>query len=171
MKIRKNKRAQEEMVGFVLIVVVVCVIFLVFLAISFRQTDRVVEQESKDIYMFLESIMEYTTGCAISYEPAYSKIGELIKECYENPAGACVSEEKACVVLNNTLKGIFDASWQVGADRPYKGYVFEVIYEADSKQERVILISKGECGVSFIGSEYLSSAFPGSLISSFKLCL
>jgi len=163
-----NKKAQEEIVGFVLIVVIVSIIFLVFLGIFVRQQSTDLEQQSREIYQFLESSMEYTTTCAVSYEPDYSKLGELIRDCYSG--SLCTSGEKACTVLNTTIRGILDSSWKVGPERAIKGYSFNSLYTTNSTQKEILVIARGNCSFNRKGSEYLIPTFPGTIVSSLDLC-
>lgn len=168
-KIRKiGNRAQEEMVGFVLIVVIVAIIFLVFLGIAFRQPGTGGGRESKDLSHFLGSTMQFTTDCSINYAP--SSVGDLIRKCSENKAMLCdSSSEEVCFAAKRTIQDILRASWNAGANSPYKGYKFESIYNSTGK-EIVISISEGNCSYNFITSEHLMSAYSGTIVSSFKLC-
>ena len=50
---KTSKKAQEEMIGFVLIIVLVAVIALVFLAISIRKPAEI--RDKKEIQNFLYS--------------------------------------------------------------------------------------------------------------------
>ena len=165
-----NKKGQEEMVGFVLIVILVSVVFLVFLGIFVNKNKVAVQSESVEIYQFLESIMEYTTDCAISYEPDYSNIKELILECYSG--SICLSEKQACAVLNETLSEILSASWLVGEERDQKGYIFKADYSTNLTNAEIIRIDNGQCtnSTSVRGSEYIYPAYPGNIKSSLKIC-
>jgi hypothetical protein len=165
-----KKKGQEEIVGFVLIVVLVAIVGVILLGIALRRPPSEVQQESRDIYRFLESMMDYTSECSVSYEPDYAKVRELLVECYSNPTSSCTSGEKACESLEITIKGILDVSWQTGPDRPIKGYMFNSSYTSDIKEENVISVSAGECALTFSGSEYISPAFPGTIVSSLRLC-
>ena len=77
----KSKKAQEEIVGFVLIMVIVAVGFLIFLGFNLRQGITTTE-ESFDLHQFLESSMEYTTECSLRYEKDLAKLGDLFESCY-----------------------------------------------------------------------------------------
>ena len=79
-KMRINKKGQEEIVGFVLVIVLVAVIFLIFVGIFVRQDSNSTRQESIEVYQFLDSFMQQTSECAIGFEPAYSNVGELIQQ-------------------------------------------------------------------------------------------
>ena len=166
----KKKKGQEEIMGFVLIVVVMSIVMLVFLGIYLRTPPSDIQRESKDIYQFLEGMMEYTSDCAISYEPAYSSLGGLIQECYSDSEKKCTNGKKACVILERSIKEALNVSWQVGPDRPIKAYEFRSDYESDYLSESIISISKGNCTAGFSASEYLSPAYPGTIVSSLKLC-
>ena len=59
-----KKKAQQEIVGFVLIVVIVMIGLMIFLVISLRDTGD--PTNSGGVDNILSSIMRYTTDCAIS---------------------------------------------------------------------------------------------------------
>ncbi|MCH7568200.1 MAG: hypothetical protein IIA87_02150 [Nanoarchaeota archaeon] len=147
--------------------VIVAVVILVFLGITIRR-GNVVISESREIYQFLESGMEYTSDCEVRFAGDYSSLGELFGECLEG--SKCLNEKTSCDVLNTTLKGLFEASWQVGSDRPIKAYKFNSIYSSDSSKEEIISLSKGNCTGRIRGASYLSPAFPGVIESTLELC-
>lgn len=165
---KKSKKGQEEIVGFVLVVVLVAVVFLVFLGISLRQKAPVTEKESGDVYQFLESAMQFSSECVISSEPAFLNLGELVKSCY---SGAnCISGKSACEVLEKTAREIVESSWKVGADRAVKGYVFNSTYSSEIRNEEIMFISRGNCSFNMVGAEYFFSAHPGTITVSLKIC-
>ena len=165
-----RKRGQEEIMGFVMIVVVMAIVFLIFLGIFIRRPADPSLQESKDISRFLESMMQYTSRCAISYEPDYSDIGDLMAECYDNPTKGCLNGESVCDVLNSEIKAIIDKSWQVGEDRPVRGYILNSTYTSGSRVKEVLSLSEGDCSGSMQGAEHLIPAFPGTITSTLRLC-
>lgn len=164
----KNKKAQEEIVGFVLIVIIVSIVLVIFLGISLRQ-DKEISRESRDTYQFLESTMQYTTDCALSYEPAYSKLSELIIECREG-LSTCTSNKTPCNVAEETLKNIIESSFPIQEEADIKGYEFKAIYSTNTTEEEIIFINKGNCTISIRGAEFLLPAFPGTISNSLKLC-
>ncbi|MFH0868738.1 MAG: hypothetical protein V1839_00775 [archaeon] len=170
-KIKKTgKRGQEEIVGFVLIVVLVAIIFLIFLGITLRQKSPINQKESKDVSQFLESAMEYTTECAVGSEPDYSNLGRLVKDC-QSRAVCKPSGREACDILKETVSNIIESSWNIGPESPNKGYIFNATYKSDYANEDVILISKGTCSVNLIGGDYFVPAFSGTIINSLTICL
>ncbi|MAG28232.1 hypothetical protein CMI47_22130 [Candidatus Pacearchaeota archaeon] len=167
-----RKRGQEEMVGFVMVVIVMAIVFLVFIGIMIRQPADNVGGESTDIYQFLESSMQTTSDCALSYEPNFLEVGELLKECYEG-GSRCVSEETPCDVLGSTMDEILEVGYLVGPERPFKGYEFKAVYSrnvTDDVREVIVEKGEGECLGTFRSAEYLISSYPGTIVSSFKLC-
>jgi len=56
MKSIKDKKAQEEMVGFVLIVVLVAIIAVIFLGITLRKPSNKIGQESERLSSFLSAV-------------------------------------------------------------------------------------------------------------------
>lgn len=165
----KNKKAQEEIVGFVAIVILVTIVGVIFLGISLRQGGLDRAQESKDVYQFLDSVMQYTSDCAISYEPNYLRLSELIQECHTG-AGKCLSGESPCEVVNKSLVRIIEASFKPNKEGNIKGYEFKTIYSRDNATEEVLLIKNGNCSNSLRGSEILTPAFPGTLANSLEIC-
>ncbi len=165
-----RKKGQEEMVGFVVIVVLVAIVSVVLLGISFREKTPSTGRDSSEIYQFLESMMGYTTDCALQYEPDYSELSELIAECNSNSAIICTNEENVCDKAETSIKEILSSSFKVGDDRPIKGYEFEAVYSNENDIDAIFNISEGVCNGSFEGSEYISSAFPGTIVNSLKLC-
>lgn len=160
-----NQKGQEEMVGFVLIVVIVSVILVVVLGMLMRNQ----EVSTKDLgtSQFLESMMEYTTKCAIGYTPRYASIGELISHCYDNKV--CTSGKKACEVLNESLNEIINSSWYISPEGAYKGYDFDSIYEKGTKTNTIIKTKKGDC-TQFKGADTFFEHQGGIITSTLKIC-
>jgi len=154
----RHKRAQEEMVGFVLIILVVAVIFLVILGIYARKPGDIEPRTSGEIYYFLESVMETTSPCALGYVPNYIKISDLLEKCLEDIENRgnteCISGEKVCDVANTTLMQILDESWSVGPKHSVKGYIFESKIKSSSGKGISFKFNKGLCGFRRMGAEY-----------------
>jgi hypothetical protein len=130
----KSKCAQEEMIGFALIIVIVTVVLLVFLGLSLRgeQKENV---ESYEVESFIQTFLQYTTDCRDNVE--YLTIQKLIFDCNENKK--CSDDRETCEVLNSTLTGIADKGWKVGEENVVKGYKIEILKE----NSRLLLIEEG----------------------------
>ncbi len=165
----KNKKAQEEIVGFVLIVVIVAIITVILLGISIRSDNAKVDQESKDVYQFLESAMQLTTTCSISYEPDYSKLNELISICYLGTS-KCLNGENPCSLSNKTISSLLSDSFLANQDSSIKGYEFRSAYSNNATSTEIIFIKKGACQGAIRGSEILIPADKGTISNSLKLC-
>ena len=115
------------MVGFVMVVVVVAVIFLVFLGITLRKPGATEDRtEINEVSIFLDAMLEYTTDC----EVAGSKLSfkdALIKAHETDSCPTILGSLKAN--LTDLSENIIEKSWNPGADKPYKGYILEVVYE------------------------------------------
>jgi hypothetical protein len=166
----KSTRAQEEIVGFVVIVLLVAIVGVIFLGIYLRQ-DTPGTSESQDIYQFLESSMQYTTSCATNYEPDYSTLGVLIQQCHSG-LSICTSGESPCDVANSLLNELIEASYSsVGPSSSLKGYEFTAIYSNNiDLEEEFIRITEGTCEGSLRGAEILNPAFPGTIVNTLILC-
>ena len=163
-----GKKAQEEMVGFVLIVIIVAIVFLVFFGIFIREGNETKDNDSREIVQFLESFERYDTECAIGFEPDFSNMGELIQECFEGKI--CLNGKTSCEVLEINSKEILEKSFSIGELNYYKGYEFVSFYEEGNQTEEIIKIIKGNCNSSFIGGETFSSGDNGVFVSNLKIC-
>ena len=172
-RIDNDRKGQEEIVGFVMVVVLVAVIFLVFFGITLRNQEPTVK-ESEIIYQFLDSLMEQTSECSLGQGASYLPLDNLIRECY-NSDSECNVGDSSCEILNRTLIDAMSSSWQVGPDYPYKGYELQAIYSSDNtgqpaSTDEVFLIASGDCTGSVVGNSYWIPEFPGSITIAMKLC-
>jgi len=144
-KMKKNK-AQHEIAGFVLIVLVVTVIGVVFFGIMFAKGNEP-EYNSVEISKLLEASMYYTTDCAIKRVPQYSNIQELIRECWErgDEVRCLVDGKGVCIALETTLENIINKSLEIGEENPNKAYKLDIYFSSeDIPDEEVLSLSKGE---------------------------
>ena len=79
--IRGNKKGQQEIAGFVLIVVIVVIAMMVFLVISLKKPSLEIKDRKAD--NLLTSLMTQTTECIVSRE-RYETVRDLVKDSYEN---------------------------------------------------------------------------------------
>lgn len=127
----KNK-AQSEIVGFAVIIVIVTIIGLIFLGFSIGKGESN-KRTSAEISDFLQSSMYHTTNCTTSYVPDYERIQDLIKACYRNEN--CINLDKmACSDLKEEFSKIVKNSFQVGENPKNKAYKMNIYYE-DSELE------------------------------------
>lgn len=138
-----KKKAQEEMVGFALIMIIVAVILLVLLSISLRKPQQE-EVESYEVDSFIQAFLQYTSGCRDDFE--YLDVQELIIDC--NDGRVCVDGRDTCEVLGSTMEGIVEESWNVGTDRPVVGYELKILSESGE----ILSISEGNQTQNYKGS-------------------
>jgi hypothetical protein len=143
----KNRKGQEEMIGFGLIVALVMVILLVFLwfSISRSSTDPV---ESYEVESFLKASMQCTTDCEHSVY-GNLEVQDLIFWCYEFDK-KCLDGGSSCDVLNNTLKTMTAKAFRTGEDAPVKGYLMEIEVEGRG----ILSFSEGNLSGNMKGSTY-----------------
>ena len=132
---KRNSRAQEEIVGFALIIIIVAVILLVFLGFYLRSSGKETI-ESYEAESFIASSLQYTTECRDNF--GYLSVQDLIFDCYENEK--CLDDTDTCEVLNSSLKGILEKSWEIGENTPVKGYEFRII----SDEKEILFLNKGQ---------------------------
>jgi len=131
------KKAQEEMIGFVLIIVLVAVIGLIFLGLSLRNPQKEIV-ESYEVESFIQSFLQYTTDCG-NYRENYLPLQKLISACVDGEI--CLDERESCTVLSSTLTEIIESSWKVEGDRPIQGYELKIVLEDGT--DVIPLINKG----------------------------
>jgi hypothetical protein len=148
---KKQKKAQEEMVGFALIIIIVAIILLIFLSFSLNKPQKDIV-ESYEVDNFVSSLLQYTSDCSDTSE--YFSISSLIFKC--NSGEKCSDERDSCEVLNSTLNKMIETSWKISENSPIKGYNFEIFSNNDS----LIHLEKGN-----ITKVYKSSS-PESLYRS-----
>ena len=142
----RTYKAQEEMVGFVLIVVLVSIIAIVFLVISLKSPKNEVST-SKNIDSLISSLSQLTTACEIP-ESNFKDIGDLIEACNNGlicnscSGNTCDSTKTSCKVLENTLKEAMEASYVV-TEESYILYYNLTLYNSFDKSLLIEPITKG----------------------------
>ena len=167
----RNKKGQEEIVGFVLIILIVSVILLVFLGILLRKDTN--KTGNVETLQFLNSISEITTECSLNGGYSYIKYSDLIAECNN---GKICSNGKACDILKSITKNLIESSWNFSPDYgPRTGYIFEAFFESidsDVKQPLPNFPFGTVSGCSsFVGDEKTFPVNDGSLTIQLDLCL
>lgn len=130
-----KKKGQEEMIGFVVILVLVVVIGLILLVISLRNMGDSQVRESEEINSFLFSIRPYTTSCVSRGYP--QTIREVVADCSDGKL--CDNGKSACEVLETTIKDILDSStFVVSQDSENIYYKLNIYKESANQQSNVI---------------------------------
>jgi hypothetical protein len=124
----KSNKAQQEIVGFTLIVVIIVIILLILLSILRKDSNEFNKDEI--ISKLLSSSMYYTTDCAKVFVPQYRSLQELIKACYNNASEKCSDNRNPCIVLNDTLKNIIGKSLKIDPEAPNKAYSINIKYNS-----------------------------------------
>ena len=130
---RKFKNAQEEMVGFAVIIIIVAVVLVVFLGFSLKNKQEKVE--SYEVDSFIQSFLQYTTSCEDNFE--YRSVQDLIFDCSNKKT--CSGGEDSCEVLDSELTGILEESWKVEEGTLAKGYELKIMFN----EEEMLSIEKG----------------------------
>jgi hypothetical protein len=166
-----SRRGQEEIVGFVLIVVIIVIAAVIFLGIRLRNPEPT-QKDSEILYQFIESSMEQTTDCVIRENGKNLKMNELLKECHSFD-NICLNGKKSCEVVEETMSNMMSSSFRIGEEYPYKGHEVEAFYNlnsTNSQKEEIFKIIKGNCSNNYVGNSYFISQFPGSIVVEAKLC-
>ena len=138
---RKSK-AQQEIIGFVLIIVVVAIVGLIFLSLTVLRAETR-QESSVELSNLLQATNYYTTDCAISQIPDYEDIEGLVKEYYRNKNRLCLNEKTIKETLEPTLERIISDSLQVYEDSPNKAYMLNISYFDEETYEEILSIEEG----------------------------
>ncbi len=163
MKNMKNKKGQEEIVGFVLIILLVSVIAVIFLAISLRKPLE--KLPSSELESFLQSSMRVSTDCFISSERVYN-FKDVISSCAETN-DLCLNKKTACDTLNETAKRILDDNWRVCGDCPATSYKFSVSSESN---RTVYSLKEGNCSGNIVYSNVKIHGYSGAIRTELEIC-
>lgn len=139
----KNKKAQEEIVGFVIIVVIVGVVLLIFLGFMLTRNNKT-SVESYAIESFIDAMLQYTTECETQIE--FLSFQKLIDYCEKG--GKCLNNIDSCKVLNSTAGSIIEKSWGVNNESAIKGYEFKIFDE----EKEIFSLEKGNKTSNYKGS-------------------
>ncbi len=156
-------KGQQEMVGFVLIVVLVVVGLMIFLVLSI---DNEEDLQSREVENLLDVFMRTSSECAIVFEPQYDSFEELIKSCYNNERCSNL-DEMACDYLNSSSREVLDDLMASESQISY--YDFSVYYE-DEGREGILNIAEGNCSGSVKGAQRIVSVPSGKIYSRLRFC-
>jgi len=122
-------------------------------------------QNSIEISNLLQSVMYYTTDCAINYIPQYKEGQDLIKECYKNPEQRCLAKtqcttidgssqcttsnsgEKVCDALEKNIRQVIENSLLISEEGVNKAYKFNIYYaplDEEGPSEKILNFENGE---------------------------
>lgn len=169
---RLSRNGQEEIVGFVVVVVLIAIVALVFLSFSLRK--EVPTRASTTLTQFVEALSEYTSNCSLSRAPDYASVGELYRACYQGTS--CADGASSCLILNQTLSALLDSGLKVGQERPLGGYRMRVTFlenmSANQENSRpLLLLASGNCTAGTrIGASDFRYALGGTLRASLSTC-
>ena len=146
-----NKKAQQEMIGFVLIVTIVVVALVVFLVMSLNKKADI--PQSKMANNLLGTILGTTTKCSFNYASANQTLNEILSEKYSGGSQRCFGSGLSLdSALNESLGEI------VGAIASFEDvisfYDFKV-YLVEDGQKLEYQYSLGNCSGSVYSSEPL----------------
>lgn len=165
----RKKKGQEEIVGFVLIVVILAIAMVIFLGIKLRNPEPA-QKQSEVLYQFIESSMEQTTECVVRQNGRNVALNELIKECHSFNNN-CLNSRSSCDVAKETMDELVSSTFKVGEDYPYKGYSILAEYSSNSSSpDEIFLLESGNCTNNYIGNSYFIPQFPGNIVVRAKIC-
>jgi len=152
-----NKKAQEEVMGFVIIVLVVMIIGLIFFAFSLRKPTSQIEPKQAELDDFLNAMLAYTTECKLG--ATNLSIRDLVKECNNNPSTSCTNREDVCSQLDSALNDMFKKLQGQGVQLQ-EGYVNGYVLNI-SNSKQLVYIEQGN-----LTGDYFASSVPVPTLSA-----
>lgn len=156
-----NRKAQEEMFGFVVLVVLIIIIGVIFFIFSLKQTPAATInskiQKADDLNI---ALLAYTTDCRDNSNQLL-EVRRLIRECYIRPYGTCYGKTITfCNALNQTIMNIANKT-----ELTLKANGFKVNISSDETGLFSYIYTKGNLtGNSFSSTDY-SIVVPGSFLN------
>lgn len=150
-----GKKAQEEFVGFALIIIIVAVVLVIFLGFALRSDSQKELVESYEVENFIQTFLQYTTECEDNLE--YLSVQKLIFACEDNEV--CLDGLGSCEVLEGVLTGMIEESWEVGEENVVKAYELKVL----SGEEEIFLLEDGEKTNNYKGAKQYFSRGGGEM--------
>jgi hypothetical protein len=124
----KQRKAQQEIVGFIIIVIIVAIVGVIFLGIYLRPQASISTKDA-EINNLLISSSKYTTDCYKDSEPNYRTIEDLVVDCYQYKK--CGNGQSSCEVLNATYYGMLGKIWVTGESSAVRYYELKAYYQGN----------------------------------------
>jgi len=159
--ITKSKRSQEEMVGFVLIIIIITIIGLFFVFIMSHQTKPYAS--SSEVESFLESSLLYTTSCSFEETSPPYNIQDLISACLQNQT--CSDGTNSCDILNQTFSNLIESAFNINQESKYKAYKLNIQQYGNN----IIDLKKGNLTANFYGADIKFFTSSGSMNITLRL--
>lgn len=137
------KKGQEEIMGFIVIVVIVGVIILILLGFLLMSPDESAV-ESYEVESFINAILQYTTDCESQIE--FMSIQRLIISCDMNLT--CLDGRSSCDVLDTTIEDIINSGWNVNEQSAIKGYELKILTD----EKEMVSLEEGNKTLNYKGS-------------------
>ena len=160
-----RKKGQQEIVGFVLIVVLVVVGLMVFLIMSLRDSPEAAN--SLEVENMLDSLMKHTTNCAVVYVPAYDDFEALFKSCHQSDPCSNLNKS-ACEYLNDSLRSVVEAI--MTSESTVSAYQVDFLVKDEDGEEGLLRILEGNCTGTMSAAQRSLVSGSESLIIRMKTC-
>jgi hypothetical protein len=162
-----RKRGQQEIVGFVLIVVLVIIGLMVFLIISSRSGGD--DVKTVEVGNMLDALMKHTTDCAVVYEPDYDDFEDLFKSCHQGDQCSNLGMS-ACDYLNESLRAVLEGMFATEATIEAYQIDFSVKEEEESTG-LLQIVHGGNCTGSVSAAQRSVVSHSDSLVIRMKTCI
>jgi len=171
-----DKRSQQEIVGFALIIIIVVIVGVIFLGIYLRK-DKPIVTDDAEINNFIMSSLRYTTDCYKDYDTDFKSLGDLVKYCYDGTKVTCMNSQTGCQAVNSTYSWMLKKLWPTGKDRPIRYAKVAFYYQQNLSDEnsrtpfgeKLIIGNLTSCGTIKSGHDTININ-SGDLVVELEIC-
>jgi len=171
---KQNNKAQEEMVGFAVLIIIVAVVGVLFLSFMLGRHSST-EISSLSVQQFSEALVHATSECNLGAWPKLSSFSDVIDACYNAPSALCDNGISACQYLNSSIIEITNTAWPISPDSPFVEASFSLLFkDRISKEEKEFSsLQFKNCSGSSMGGESIipDSRKKGNFILRISICL
>lgn len=125
-------KGQQEIVGFIIIVLMVLIVAVIFLGIWLRPKVTITNDDI-EINNLLVSSLDYTSDCYRNEENKFLTNEALISRCFE--LKECANGKKACDILNYTYTNLLFNVLSPNDLGHIKYYKFSIYYATNSSDQ------------------------------------
>jgi hypothetical protein len=116
------RKGQQEMIGFVVIVLLIVIVATIFLSFSIQKSKRSIAYEYQAVNDLLYAMMKYTTNCN------YKKLQEVVRDCVNEQK---CKDRDACEYVKEEIKNILNST--IGRKTKYGWLNGYQIYDESKK--------------------------------------
>lgn len=147
LKLEKRK-SQQEMAGFIIIVLLVLVVGVIMLGIFLRQSSPVSTFDA-ELDNFITASLEQTSNCAVDTDYNFQTLKQDLEMCKNNER--CLGNINPCLIINQTYSTMLNHLFPAGLLSGYKmNFYFQPVINETLGRINILKMKDGNqtnCGL------------------------